>query len=95
MYCFYTVQTVLQMCLRITKLSFIGGDKEGLLEHSVGDHRVMDAAIWSGSMKRIFSKVFAALLPVLPLCQALPVQQHSAGLVGGGSWGAVGLCLIH
>lgn len=33
------------MCLRITKLAFIGGDKEGFLENRVGDHMLMGAAI--------------------------------------------------
>lgn len=80
--------------LRVTELAFIEGDKEGFTKHSVGDHMLLGVAIWSWSTRRIFTKVFAALLPMLPLCQVLPVQQHSVGSAGDVSCGVKGLCLI-
>lgn len=83
-----------QTCLRITELAFIEGDKEGFTKHNVGDHMLMGVAIWSWYTRRIFTKVFTALLPVLPLCQVLPVQQHSVGSVGDVSCAVKGLCLI-
>lgn len=35
------------MCLRITELTLIGGDKEGFTEHSVEGHMLLGAAVGS------------------------------------------------
>lgn len=35
------------MCLRISELTLIGGDKEGFVERSVEDHMPLSAAVGS------------------------------------------------